>query len=83
MSKEELEQLAALEPEQWMSWTMYLAEYHINDISIELLQKWEKNWIPYDQLSEKEKEKDRIWARRVYTLVQSRLEKAIPFFRRD
>jgi len=54
------EDLADLEHCQWMSWTKYLVENH--DIPEKLEQKWKKNWKPYNELTEEEKDKDRKWA---------------------
>ena len=30
-----------------------------------MMKKWQKNWKPYSELSEEEKDKDRIWADKV------------------
>ena len=56
-----IERLARLEHEQWMDW----ATTAIGKVSIEQALKWDKNMIPYDDLPEDMKEKDRIWARKV------------------
>ena len=63
-----LEKLAELEHDQWMSWTKYLVE---NEPSLfpSLISKWYMNWKPYADLSEEEKEKDRIWARKALQII--------------
>ena len=65
-----LERLAALEHEQWIEWThLVVGQERNNEISLHLLKKWEKNWIPYDKLPENLKEFDRVWARRVIDII--------------
>ena len=32
---------------------------------VPMMKKWQKNWKPYSELSEEEKDKDRIWADKV------------------
>lgn len=58
-----LEALAALEHSQWVEWSKSLAEKE--KLSPERLERWEKLWVPYNELDEKDKESDRIWARKV------------------
>lgn len=73
MSEDEdllVERLAELEHRQWMSWTKYLVENH--DIPENLEEKWKKNWMPYEELPEEEKEKDRKWARKAVKRVENR-----------
>ena len=61
--QELIEKLSDLEHRQWRSWTEHLIENE--DIPEELEEKWKKNHVPYEELSEEEKEKDRKWARKV------------------
>jgi len=62
MNKNPLEQLAALEHEQWAKWTRHFLE----NATPENLARWKRQTeTPYDQLSEEEKDADRVWARRV------------------
>lgn len=63
-----IEELADLEHRQWMHWSQYLAENY--DIPSELKEKWAENWIPYTELSEEMKEKDRKWARKALEIVE-------------
>lgn len=69
--KDLLEKLAELEHKQWISWSKYIADQLIyKRIKPEdLLTKWHKNWKPYSKLSEEEKEKDRVWARKVLEIL--------------
>jgi len=63
-----LEKLAEFEHEQWVSWSKNVVDnYEIPDF---LLMNWTKNWIPYSELSEEMKEKDRKWARKVLKIVR-------------
>jgi len=57
------EQLAALEHNQWVYWSKTIA--HNENLSGERLKRWQKLWIPYEQLTEKEKDSDRVWADKV------------------
>ena len=60
---DKLEVVADLEHQQWMSWSKYIAANW--GIPNELVHKWKQNWKPYSELTEEEKEKDRVWARKV------------------
>jgi len=55
-----LEKLAALEHEQWIQWSQAIAAHE--DISNERLKRWKSLWKPYDELTEGDKEMDRVWA---------------------
>jgi len=63
MNNEELiDVLACLEHEQWAHWTRYM----LNNLTEENITQWEAQIkTPYSELSEKEKESDRKWARKV------------------
>ncbi len=57
-----LEQLAALEHEQWAAWTKHFLE----NLTPENRKRWEKQVAEtFSELSQEEKEKDREWARKV------------------
>lgn len=58
-----LEALAALEHEQWVIWSRGLAQ--TENLSKARLDRWQKFWVPYSELSEAAKEPDRMWARKV------------------
>lgn len=61
MGNELLEVLSELEHVQWMEWSKAVAD----EVSPERRKRWEKYWVPYDQLPEEVKEHDRVWARKV------------------
>ena len=67
-----LEQLAALEHEQWVHWTTYMLSrlgYHPST-SNPIVKRWYRQIIiPYSELSEREKKSDREWARKVLEIV--------------
>lgn len=62
-----LEELAALEHRQWIYWSKHVAEN--NDIPDDLREKWERSWIPYEELDEETKEHDRKWARKALEVI--------------
>jgi hypothetical protein len=62
MTNELRERLAKLEHQQWMHWTKWLVNKSDHDIPEELEEKWKKSWMPYEELSEEMKDKDRKWA---------------------
>lgn len=69
--EEKREELADLEHQQWMAWTQHIAGEWEDYLPVELLVKWEKNWKPYSDLTEEEKDKDRKWAdKALQTLTQ-------------
>jgi hypothetical protein len=56
------EELAALEHEQWAHWTKYM----LDNLTEENIARWRKQIdTPYSELSEKEKDSDRVWADKV------------------
>ena len=60
------ERLAALEHEQWAHWTRYLLDH----LTPENVEHWRKQIdTPYEDLSEPEKQSDRVWADRVLEIV--------------
>lgn len=61
-----LEELANLEHEQWAHWTRYM----LYNLTPENIERWNRQCdTPYSELSEKERESDREWARRVMAIV--------------
>jgi hypothetical protein len=61
-----LERLAALEHEQWAHWTRYM----LDNLTPESAAHWRRQCeLRYDELSEREKESDREWARKVLALL--------------
>lgn len=65
------EQLASLEHEQWAHWT----RWQIDNASPEANARWERQIAtPYAELSEREKDSDRVWADKVLALVTAATE---------
>lgn len=61
-----LEELADLEHEQWAHWTRYM----LDNLTPENIERWKRQCnTPYSALSEKEKESDREWARKVLAII--------------
>jgi len=59
----ELEKISKLEHDQWVKWAKDLMKNE--KLSPERVKRWKKLFIAYDKLKEKDKEDDRIWARKV------------------
>jgi hypothetical protein len=58
--RDTLERVAEVEHEQWVFWSKSIAA----EVSPERRARWEKYWIPYQDLPDDVKEDDRIWARK-------------------
>jgi len=41
-------------------------------ISEERQERWKELWKPYAELTEEEKEQDRVWARKVINLIKEK-----------
>lgn len=61
-----VERLAALEHDQWVYWSKGVA----HEVNPERRERWAKLWVPYSQLSEEEKDKDREWARKAIAIAK-------------
>ena len=72
MNTELIEALTELEHEQWLSWARAVWD----EVSVERREKWTPFMVPYADLSEKAKEQDREWARKVAKIVGSYIETA-------
>ena len=70
-----IEELSDLEHEQWMKWSKELAKKE--KLSEERVERWEKDWKPYDKLRDDIKEFDRIWARKVLKIVNKYMTKLL------
>lgn len=66
----QLEKVAEKEHQQWSSWINYCIENY--DIPEGLVEKWESKDVPYSELPDVEKEKDRKWARKILNLVRKK-----------
>jgi len=62
-----LEALAELEHDQWVSWAKNIIESET--ITPERTERWKEMFVPYADLSEEDKDKDREWARKVMTII--------------
>ena len=62
-----VEDLAELEHNQWWDWSCDLTNKE--KLSTERKTRWKKLWIPYDELNEKDKEKDREYALKVLSVI--------------
>ncbi len=62
------EKLAELEHKQWVDWSKTIA--HNENISSERLKRWMELWVPYSELSEEQKNQDRVWADKVIEIVE-------------
>lgn len=63
-----IEKLSELEHEQWMRWSQAIASRE--SISNERFERWKLLWKEYKELTEEEKEQDRVWARKVLWIFE-------------
>jgi hypothetical protein len=63
------ELLAELEHEQWQAWTTHIVGEWEEELPAALIKKWKANWKPYNDLSEKTKDSDRIWADKIISIL--------------
>ena len=61
-----LEVLAELEHEQWEAWSRTIAQ---QGLTPERIARWEKTWVPYNELDDATQEYDRVWARLVIARI--------------
>jgi hypothetical protein len=66
--EELVEALAEIEHTQWMHWSQAVAA----DVAAVTRDKWQRSWVDYADLTEELKEADRVWARKVVTLLRQR-----------
>lgn len=67
-----LEKLAELEHEKWQDWARHILSEEA--VSTQRVQRWARLFVPYEQLPEKEKEKDRVLARKVLKIIEEENE---------
>jgi len=73
IKKKVLEELSDLEHAQWMSWAKDIAK--TEKITPERLKRWKEDmFIPYSELSEEDKDKDREIAMMVLRLILKHYE---------
>lgn len=70
LNKNLLEELSKIEHDQWIEWSKSVS----SEVSDERKERWEKYWVPYDDLSEEVKEQDRVYARKVLDVVNKHTE---------
>ena len=63
-----MEALAEIEHEQWMHWSRIVAA----DVTEATRAKWQRSWTDYAALPDDLKEDDRVWARKVITILRQR-----------
>jgi hypothetical protein len=63
-----LEELASLEHDQWQGWAKAILKKEPS-ITEDRRKRWEKLFVPYSELSDKSKEQDRRYARRVLEII--------------
>jgi hypothetical protein len=61
-----IEVLAEIEHAQWMHWSQAVAA----NVSAATRRKWQRSWVNYADLTEELKEADRVWARKVVSLLR-------------
>lgn len=69
-----IEKLAEIEHEQWAHWTKYM----LDNLTEENISRWRRQIkTKYCELSEKEKDSDREWAKKALTICSelARIEK--------
>jgi hypothetical protein len=55
-----VERVAVVEHDQWVEWSKSVAP----EVTPDRRARWQKYWVPYEDLPEDVKELDRIWARK-------------------
>jgi len=71
-TNELIEALAEIEHAQWMHWSQAVAA----NVAAATRDKWQRSWIDYAELTDELKEADRVWARKVVSLL--RVHKLVP-----
>jgi len=66
-----IEELAALEHEQWSAWASSLIQNET--LSRSRVDRWGRLLVPYGQLTDEEKEQDRIWARKALAILNGKI----------
>lgn len=66
-----IEAMAELKHKQWIEWSKTLVQNET--LSPDLVARWEKLWISYEDLDEESKEQDRVYARKALNLLNVRL----------
>ena len=64
-----IEKLSELEHQRWTEWSTNISSNE--SLSPEILERWKSCWKPYKDLTEEQKEQDRIWARKVLKIIEN------------
>lgn len=64
------EVLSEIEHEQWIAWSKNIAESE--NITPARLERWQKLWCPYSELTEAQKDQDREWADKIISLIEKK-----------
>ncbi len=67
-TNELVEALAEIEHAQWLYWSQAVAV----DVTAATRDNWQRSWVDYAELTDELKEADRVWARKVMTLLRQR-----------
>ncbi len=67
-----IEKLAELEHEQWVEWSKELVRSEMR-LSFARIERWKKLWVPYSELTEEQKEQDRVYARKVIEVSKAKV----------
>lgn len=64
-----MEELSDQIHEQWRYWISYLIDEFGDDLPEELVERWREDDVPYSDLSDDEKDKDRKWAKKYIDIM--------------
>lgn len=65
---EAIEVLSKIEHDQWMGWAKALLKD--GQVSEERAKRWKKLFVPYDELTNKSKDDDRVYAKKAYAALK-------------
>lgn len=63
-----IEKLADIEHKQWIPWSENISRNE--KITEERYLRWRRLWVSYEELTEEQKEQDRVWARKVLQIFE-------------
>jgi hypothetical protein len=70
LTEELREKLSELEHDQWMEWTKEIASRFQTEPFFQYqIEQWRKSWIPYGELTDGQKDMDRIWADKTIEVI--------------
>lgn len=71
MNDELREQLSDIIHQQWEHWTKGIVNEWKDKLPEALENRWKKKWKLYSELSKEEKDKDRVWADKIITIIKN------------